>query len=230
MRGFAGMRKIFIPICIVLGTLIYFLPFLASRGWAKGQLESHLAAQLGGEVKIKTLFLGWNQKQSCRHVTWIDKEKGISISADRVEILAGLIDCIRYKNTPLNVYVEGAEMKSNASLRFIKKKKKKHLEMKFSPISATLSKRIVTFQRTEIEINGSMKVFTSGEINLEKDQMDITLGLPQKALGKVFKEAKNLPENFVLEIPVATKLSAKAFEKVLLAFFLKNFGSIGKSE
>lgn len=223
------MRKALLGIGLLLAVVTYFLPHFASRGWTKKQLESHLATQLGGEVKIQKLSLNWGKKQWCHNVTWIDREKGISVCAKQVEVFAGLINCLRYKNNPLDVYVEGAEMKSNANFRFIKKKKKKNLEMKFSPIRAKLSHRVISFQNTEIDINDSMRIFTFGEINLERDHMNITLGLPQKVLGKVFKEAKTLPEDFVLEIPVSTRLSSKSLEKALLSFFLKNYGSIGKT-
>lgn len=215
-------------IFIALALVVYFLPYMLSWGWAKSQVQTHLERQLGGKVCIGKLTLSWWGKQHCQNVAWKDDPKGFSVYAERVEVLAGLIDCLRYKDKPLDVFVEGATMKSQANLRFFKKKKKKDLEMHFSPIRAILIHKIIRFEHTQIQINDSMHVFTSGEIDLERDSMNIQLGLPQKALGKIFKEARNLPEDFVLEIPVATKLSGKALEKALLGFFLKNFGSIGK--
>lgn len=117
-------------------------------------------------------------------------------------------------------------MQSKAHFRFIKKFRKKDLNLHFSPIEAKIENGIIAFNQMEIEINKSMKVGAWGEINFEKQHMDLTLGLPPKTLKKLFKEAKNLPDDFLLEIPISTKLNSKALEKTLIGFFLKNYATV----
>ncbi|NGX47015.1 MAG: hypothetical protein K1000chlam3_00384 [Chlamydiae bacterium] len=219
------MRKVLF-IILFLGTVVFFLPQIASFGFAKRQVEAHLAKQLGGEVKIEKLSLSWFSIQTCHKVQWIDPSNGITLFADQVAVLASLSDCLRFKEKPLNVQVTGAEMKSQAKFRFIKKKKKKDLELHFSPIVAKIENGTIAFQQMQIEINTSMKVTVRGQFDLKKHHMDITLGLPPQTLKKVFKEAKNLPDDFLLEIPISTKLNSKAFEKALIGFFLKNYATV----
>ncbi len=221
------MRKFLFTI-LFLGVFAFFLPQLASWGWAKKQVEAHLAKQLGGEVQIENLSLSWWKTQKCQKVTWTDTHNGIVLFADQVSVLADLTDCIRFKEKPLDVLVEGATMKSKANFRFIKKLRKKDLNLHFSPIEAKIENGIIAFNQIEIEINESMKVGAWGEIDFAKQQMDLTLGLPPQTIKKMFKEAKNLPDDFLLEIPISTKLNSKALEKTLIGFFLKNYTTLKK--
>ncbi len=213
------MRKVFI--CMILFiALVAFLPQIASRGWPKRQIESLLEKQLGGTVSVGKLRMSWWGEQVCKNVEWVNSRNGVALRADSVQICSNLYDCFKYKDRALNIFIEGAKMSCPANMRFIKKKKRKNLQMRFSPISALIKDGVVEFERTEINVTESLKVVTWGSVDLEKNTMNLTLGFPPKALEKMFR-AKDLPENYLLEIPISTKLSSRALEKQLISFFLK---------
>ncbi|MDN3506373.1 MAG: hypothetical protein P0S96_03990 [Simkaniaceae bacterium] len=219
------MRKILLSF-LFLGAFTFFLPYFASIPWTKKQAEERLSKQLGGEVKIQSLSLSWLSTQKCQNVQWTNLANGYTLEADQIVLQEGLIQCLRYKESPLNVQVTGASMKTKGNFRFIKKMRKKKLDLAFSPIQATVQNGVIAFDKIQIDINEKMHVTTKGEIDLTRNHMEIVLGLRPETLGKIFKEAKNLPDEFELEIPISTQLSGKALEKALIGFFLKNYAKV----
>ncbi|NGX37273.1 MAG: hypothetical protein K1000chlam2_00427 [Chlamydiae bacterium] len=213
------MRK-WILIFALLAAAVYFLPRFASTEWIKKKLEARLQSQLGGNVKIEKITLQWSSEQSCHQLEWTDPKNGIVFHVDQMVIKAPLVDCLRYREKPLDIIAFGAQTSFKGNLKLIKKKNKA-FEIHFSPIQARVEKGVITFSQIEMDINESIKVFTWGKIDLQKSRMNLTLGLPPKTLKKLFK-AKDLPEDFLLEIPLSCKLNGRSMERKLLAYFLKN--------
>lgn len=216
-------KRIWISL-IVLLSVAFFLPQIGSTFYGKRKIEAHLETLLGGSVAIERISLSWWGNQRCHQVKWSDESNGISLTASTVNIQANLIDCLKYKENPLDVLVEGAKIACAPHKKFLKVEGQ--MELAFSPIRALVQKGAITIERTEIKVSESMKVITWGTIDLDGQQMDMTLGLPQKTLKKLFK-VKNLPEEFLLEIPISSKLSMRALEKKLISSLIKNYAMVG---
>ncbi len=224
MRGGLEMRKLLLCFCL-LGSGIFFLPKLASGKWAEQHLVSHLQKRLGGEVSCEKISLSWTDKQQCSFLHWIDQRNNISLSAESLVISDTLLNCLRFKEKPLRVSVEGATLECAPKMRVLKKKKYQRLNMVCSTIDATIDHGVVSFNKIEIDVTDSLKVVTWGTIDLDKQHINITLGLPPKAMQKLFG-LKDLPENYLLEVPISCKMSSKVLEKKLLGFFLKNYATV----
>jgi len=218
------MRKCFL-ILLVLSTVVALLPRFCSSKWAKQQIEQRIEKQIGGICKIESFTLNWMGMQTCHHVKWHDPKKGLSLEAEEVMIRENLIDCLRYKERPLHVMLEGVTLDIQAGIKWIKKSQK-DLHISFSPIEATLSDGEILYQRIELDINEKMRAYTWGAINLNRENLEIILGLPKPILAKVFKECRNLPEDFLLEIPVSCDLSVQSVQKKLLWYLLKNYAMV----
>lgn len=224
-RGLQNMRKVLLTL-LFFGAATFFLPHFASSSWAKKQVETRLSSQLGGKVKIEKISLSWLSTQKCLNVRWENTLNGFTLFADEIALKEGLVHCLRYKESPLSIQVLGAQMQTQSNFRFIKKMRKKTLNLAFSPIDATVQNSVIAFEDMKIDINEKLHVLTRGEIDFTRNHLSIVLGLGPETLKKVFKEAKNLPEDFVLEIPISTTLSGKALEKALIGFFLKNYAKV----
>jgi len=222
------LKKKIVLLGIGLITLVsvgYFLPQIVSANFGKDMLEAHLESLLGGEVTIKRLSLNWQGQQSCHRVQWIDEKNGIAIEAKSLVISASLMDCLKYKDKPLRVVVEGAKATCKGNLNFLKIYDRTSLKLRFSPITALIEEGKITIEKTEISLTKSVKVFTWGSVNLENSRMDLIVGLPPKTLKKLFKSG-NLAKDTLLEIPISTKLSTHAMRKQLAKYFLHNYSSI----
>ncbi len=217
------MRKIFLSF-LFLATLGFFLPQIASTYFGKKQVEAHLTRHLGGTVHVESICLKWWGEQVCKNVSWTDPKNGITSSADTILITANLLDCLQYKEKPLEVLVEGATISCKANFRFLKKKRQA-LEMHFSPIKAQLKEGTIQFEETEIDVTESLRVITWGNIDLIESRMNLTLGFPSAALNKLFG-MKDLPDDYCLEIPISSKLNGRSLEKRLIKAFVKNYATV----
>lgn len=218
------MRKI-LAILLLVGLLIAFLPYFGSSEYVTQKIEQQLEKRLGGECKIGRLTLSWTGSQVCRDVRWVDHQKGLVIEASQVAVRAPLFDCMQIRETPLNVEIEGVVLNLQAGMKWIKKTKK-DLHIAFSPIDATLCNREITFKRVELDINDKMTAYGWGSLDLKKDSIEMTLGLPQPLLAKVFKECRHLPEDFLLEVPLSCDLSVQSIQKKLFWYLLKNYATV----
>lgn len=189
--------------------MVFFLPQLASK-IAHPKVEKFLEKKLGGQVEVKKFSISLQGKKTCKEVTW-SKEK-FTLVADKIVLI---------QKNPLRIEVDGARMDTTSNMRLLRRKK--DLQLQFSKIDATIEKKGISFDPIQILINEKKKVHIHGSIDFRANKMDITLGIPPMTLKKVFKEAKNLPSDFLLEIPIQTDLSGKALEKELLKYFIKNY-------
>ena len=218
------MRKLILTF-LVLAAIVAFLPRFGSSDWAKQQIQLRLEKQIGGICEIESISLNWFRAQTCHHVKWHDPKKGLSLEADKVTIQENLIDCIRYREKPLHVSLEGVSLDVTAGMKWLKKTQK-DLHIAFSPIDATLNRGEITYQRIELDINEKMRAYSWGTIDLNRERLEITLGLPQQILAKVFKECRHLPEDFLLEIPISCDLSVQSIQKKLFWYILKNYATV----
>jgi hypothetical protein len=219
------MRKLFLAF-LFLGALVFFLPHFLSLNVLKQQVEKRLSSQLGGEVQIEKISLSWLSTQRADNVTWHHPKKGLSVLAETITLQENLMECLRSQEKPLHLEVTGASMQTQGDFRFIRKMRGKNLSLKFSPILAKVQNGVIEVERTQIAINEKMQITTQGVLDFSKSRIDILLGLKQETLQKVFKEARNLPEDFVLEIPIQTDMSGKSIEKALLGYFIRNYARV----
>lgn len=224
------MRRLIFLLIFALFTVVFFLPKMATGGFAKKQMIARIEKNLGGKITIDNLHLSWTDRQSCKQLQWNDHRNNITLSANSLIVPEHLINCLRYNDRPLKVLVEGASIKCEPKGKFLKSKQKyRQLNIKFAPFVATVQKGHVSFDKTEIDVTDSLRVAIWGSLDLNKNHMDITLQLSPKALEKMFK-IKNLPANYLLDIPISCKMSTKALEKHLLAFLLKNYAKVTSSQ
>lgn len=202
-------------ILLLLLPTLFFLPQIASK-IAHPKIEKLLEKKLGGRIEVKKVSLSWLGKQACKEVIW--SKKNFTLVADKIVLI---------QKNPLRIEVEGARMDTISNMRLLRRKK--DLQLQFSKIDATIEKRGISFEPTEILINEKKRVHVNGAIDFKKNKMDITLGIPPETLKKVFKQAKNLPSDFLLEIPIQTDLNGKALEKELFKYFIKNYAFFQKS-
>lgn len=109
------------------------------------------------------------------------------------------------------------------------------LTLWLAPIDLSIKEGVVNVDRTEMLISDTFDVCTWGNIDLVKEYVNMTLGLTAQTLSSAFG-IKNLPENYVLTIPMKGKMdnvqinTNKATAKValLLAWQHKDIaGSLG---
>lgn len=71
----------------------------------------------------------------------------------------------------------------------------------FAPVSLQIDRGIIKTGRLDALLADSVHICTWGTIDLLRDKLDMTLGLPADTLEKSFG-ISNLPKNYVLKIPV----------------------------
>jgi hypothetical protein len=113
----------------------------------------------------------------------------------------------------------------------------KRLNLWFAPCDFQMRQSIVSIERTEILIANTYQVAIWGTIDLERDYVDMVLGLTADCL-KVAFGIKDLPKDYVLQIPMKgksdnvqiSKGTATAKIAALLAWQQKVLaGALGKS-
>ncbi|MGH2638470.1 MAG: hypothetical protein ACRDF4_04210, partial [Rhabdochlamydiaceae bacterium] len=83
------------------------------------------------------------------------------------------------------------------------------LELWFAPLDFQIQNGILNCERTEILIAKDFQVCTWGSVNFPDNSIDGILGLTASCLNNAFG-IKNLPENYVLQIPLrGTLIDAK---------------------
>ncbi len=86
------------------------------------------------------------------------------------------------------------------------------LELWFTPLDFKIRNGILNYERTDVLIASHFQICSWGQINLPKKSVDGTLGLTSPCLNKAFG-IKNLPENYVLQIPLQGTLSDIKIDK-----------------
>ncbi len=113
--------------------------------------------------------------------------------------------------------------------------KNEELHLWFTPIDCQIRAGEIDWERTEILVADTYEIALWGKIDLVKDKVNMILGLTASCLKKAFG-IKDLPENYVLQIPMKGKLddvrinTGKATTKIalLLAWQQKDVaGAIG---
>lgn len=79
------------------------------------------------------------------------------------------------------------------------------LNLWFAPIDLHIQQGLIDLERTEILLNHTFDIALWGKLNLVQDTIDMLLGLTANTLRKAFG-VKNLPENYVLTIPLRGKM------------------------
>jgi len=85
------------------------------------------------------------------------------------------------------------------------------VSMWFTPMNFKIENNIVTTDRMDVLIDHDIHVCTWGQINLANNKVDMVLGLTADALKKAF-HIKNLPDDFVLQIPMKGKTNKIKFD------------------
>ncbi len=86
------------------------------------------------------------------------------------------------------------------------------LELWFAPLDFKIQNGVMNCERTEILLASEFQVCTWGNVDLPGDSVDGILGLTASCLKNAFG-IKNLPENYVLQIPVYGSLSDVKIDK-----------------
>lgn len=103
----------------------------------------------------------------------------------------GRVRCQNGKSLSAIISILNADRLSNAS----------EMNAWFTPVTLKIKKGLLEAGRMDALLADSIHVCTWGKIDLIKDQIDMTLGITADALQQAFR-LKNLPENYVLTIPV----------------------------
>jgi hypothetical protein len=110
--------------------------------------------------------------------------------------------------------------------------KSKDLTLWFAPIDLSIKQGSADIERTEILLADTFDICLWGQVDLVKDYIDMVLGLTAQTLSKAFG-IKNLPENYVLTIPMRGKAddvqidTSKATTKVTLLLAWQQASSAG---
>jgi hypothetical protein len=128
----------------------------------------------------------------------------------------------------------------NVALSLLKTKqfdKSGELSLWFAPIDLKIKKGMVAIERTEILLADTFDICVWGTYDLVQDYVDMLLGLTAQTLSRAFG-VKNLPENYVLTIPMKGPAqnvqlnSSKATTKITLLLAWQNkviSGALGSS-
>lgn len=123
----------------------------------------------------------------------------------------------------------------NVTLGLLKSKKvgkNSDLDLWFAPMDLHIQKGNIDVERTEVLIANTFDVALWGKVDLVKDWVDMMLGLTANTLQQAFG-VKNLPENYVLTIPMRGKMdnvkidTGKATAKVALLLAWQQAESVG---
>lgn len=221
-NGRKKMRKWILVFPLLIA--IYFLPKIASTDLLKSRIENHFSKQLGGKVTIEKLDLSWNGLQKCQNVTWENPAKQVFTHAETIQCKMPFPTWFQIGKRPFDVEILGASLKSDAKLKVLKKKNKK-LEISFDPICAQIKNGAIFLEKTSAHVRSSITVSIEGVIDLERSHLDLNMGMGEKTLRKLFK-IQNLPEDYVLEIPLQCKMKASSIERKLLKSLMMNYATV----
>jgi len=216
------MRKILFTL-VLLGLGVYFFPTILSTNWGKERLEHYLESHLGGDVSIETLNLSWRDHQVCTGVTWKQPEGDLNCYVEKIICEAPLFDCLAYKSNSLDLFLKGGRITSPTKIHLLRNEK--NLDIRFTPVRAKVTNGQIAFEKTEIHLNKKFQLHMEGTLNLATNYLNVQLGIPSTSIKKMFK-IKELPEGYVLEVPLSCHLSAKEVEKKLVWIFLKNYATV----
>lgn len=197
---------------LVLCTLAYFAPKLATIHPAKKLIENYLSSKFDAKVTFEKCSLHWIGNQTISNLCFENPTTGLLLYADEFVINNSLIETWRQKT--LEFDLDSAQLRSANHFRLIKRKKK--ISVGLSSLHFKLENRRLFFDPTELTIQNSMLVTARGMIDLQSKQLDLTLNIAQPTLCKIFKEAKILPQGFSLEIPIKSNPNFQDIEQALL--------------
>lgn len=86
----------------------------------------------------------------------------------------------------------------------------------FTPVSFQIDRGILRAGRLDALLADSIHICTWGNIDLLKDRLDMTLGLPADTLKKAFG-IKNLPDNYVMKVGVQGTTGSPIIDKTAAA-------------
>jgi len=220
------MKKIVVILSLFCG--IYLLPQIASNSFGKHVVENYLSRQLGAEVHVSELSLSWFGGQKCSHIS-IAGSNQISYEIEEFKSPSPLLQLIRFQQKSASlkggkiVLEDPKGLMTIISLLKKKKKTKQSFEIVFSSIDAKIEDGALSLEKTSIFLDNSIEVIASGTIDLKTYQADLILGIPQKSIKKLVGN-KELPANFILEVPLSGKLDQFFLDKIpskVLAQFLQ---------
>lgn len=115
-----------------------------------------------------------------------------------------------------NLDLGQVRVQSGESLHFLVKLFKnkdfgKKIEIWFTPVTFSIQNGLIQLGRMDALLSQSIHVCTWGDINLQKDKIRMTLGLPADTLEQSFG-IQNLSRNYVLKIPIRGSLNNPEFE------------------
>lgn len=82
----------------------------------------------------------------------------------------------------------------------------KDLHLWFTPLDVSMTQGVATLERAEILLSDAYHLCLFGNVDFVKDWVDLKLGFTAEALDRAFG-IKNLPENYVLTIPLKGKIN-----------------------
>ena len=106
------------------------------------------------------------------------------------------------------------------------------LKLWFAPLDFQIQQGVLNCERTELLIADTFQVCLWGDVNFPENNIDAILGLTASCLKKAFS-IKNLPEDYVLQIPMRGSLTdvnintSKATAKVAALLIWQQKGSVG---
>lgn len=77
----------------------------------------------------------------------------------------------------------------------------KEMDVWFSPVDFSVQDGMLNAGRMDFLMSNTIHLCTWGKINLQSNQLDLTLGIPNDTLESSFG-IKNLPKNYVMQVPV----------------------------
>ncbi len=80
----------------------------------------------------------------------------------------------------------------------------KEMQVWFTPFSFSIKGGLLTSKRLDMLIADSLHIATWGKINLQENQLHMTLGITKETLQHAFN-LKGLPPNYLLQIPIKGK-------------------------
>lgn len=205
-------------------------------------LKERLYAQIMVTPKLSELFLrevnpfSITSIESLHPMTLEIEPKGFSLPLSNLNWQKLTIPHIRLELGQIHCKNEG---NLSLTLGLLKQNipQTAELDLWFSPIDLHVDHNHCLIDRTEILINRNFEICTFGEIDLEKEKLNMILGLTSQCLNKAFS-INNLPPNYLLQIPLKGTMDnvkldiKKATSKITALLLWKKSalaaGSIGK--
>ncbi len=168
-------------------------------------LKEPLHAQLLLTHKISSLFL---KEINPLSITSIESLHPVTLQIDPEGFSLPLFADWRKLSVP-SAHIELGQIfcknegNLHRTLKLLKQNLDHHVDLTlwFTPIDLHIQDQLCSLERTEILINNSLEICTFGKIDLEKENVNMILGLTSQCLHKAFG-IENLPPDYLLQIPL----------------------------